>query len=319
MPSNCYDTEPVVDDQQPQESRALELRSPKVPVSLVELATMKGQAIEIIQARVQVWETARKAALRLTWPEDWLLFRDREGRVIGFLSDAGCERVRGILGIEIFGISRPEKIAGADPLDFYYVITGSGRCALTNQIVENIEGGRSSKDDVCKNVTGAALDMLVRKSARANLDGGITRELAGLGSVPSEEIAAAWEGSGRKVDNCRRGRGFGSGAERAGADLDTGAGVKQSEGPKCPKCGASMKFKPAGQTKAGKKYGAFWSCSQYPDCKGSVKQEEWQKPAKPEAEQPKQNQAAPQTSTSSTRREPGEDTEPPITKDEIPF
>jgi len=45
------------------------------------------------------------------------------------------------------------------------------------------------------------------------------------------------------------------------------------DGPTCPKCESFMRLKPAGETKSGRKYDAFWSCGKYPDCKGTVKAE----------------------------------------------
>jgi hypothetical protein len=48
------------------------------------------------------------------------------------------------------------------------------------------------------------------------------------------------------------------------------------QGPVCPKCGATMNLKPAGQKKDGKPYPAFWSCSKYPECKGTAKDSDYQ-------------------------------------------
>ena len=46
------------------------------------------------------------------------------------------------------------------------------------------------------------------------------------------------------------------------------------DGPPCPTCGGSMRLKPEG-IKNGRKYGAFWSCGKYPECKGAVREKEW--------------------------------------------
>jgi hypothetical protein len=206
-------------DHDPPTSDALALRRPDHPVTLSEIAAMRGEAVEIIEARVQVIETLRKASIRATSPEDWLLFKSPEeqgGQIVGYLQDAGCDRVRDLWGIEIFNVSKPEKVVGNDPGVFSYLITGSGRCKLTVQFVEMMEGGRSSTDDFCKGKTGVDLELAVRKAARANLDGGITRELAGMKSVPVGELAEAWTGTKKTIDQCRRGRGFGTRDERLG-------------------------------------------------------------------------------------------------------
>src|SRR5438128_1958278 len=125
------------------------MRRPDVPVTLSELAALKREAREIIEARVEILATVRKAALRSTSPPDWILFKspDEEGgQIVGYLQDAGADRVRDLFGINVFDVSAPEKIATNDPRVFHYLIRGSGRCTLTRQIVEQIEGGRSSTD-----------------------------------------------------------------------------------------------------------------------------------------------------------------------------
>lgn len=252
-----------------EERRNLPMEHPSREVGLAELAARKGEGLAIIEARAKILETLRKAAIRATSPEDWLLFKDRVGAVIGYLQDCGCDRVRDLYGIEIRDVGRPEKVAGEDGESFTYLIEGGGYCGITHQTVESIEGGRSSTDDFLLGKTGVELELACRKAARANLDGNITRELAGLKSVPLSELHAAWKDSNKDSANCRLGRGFGSGAARMGADLHTGAGVTQSEAPKCPKCDGPMKFV---QGKEGK-YEAFWSCAKYSsgDCDGTRK------------------------------------------------
>lgn len=261
----------------------LALRRPDVPTTLGELAALKGEAVEIIEARAQVLHTLRTAAIRATHPEDWLLFKSPEelgGQITGYLQDCGCDRVRDLYGIEVFGITPPQKISGTEPATFHYVITGSGRCKFTKQTVEAMEGGRSSTDDFCKDKTGADLELAVRKAARANLDGNITRELAGMKSVPVDELARAWDGTAKKVDGCRLGRGFGSRSERLG-----GASEKAPEvaPPVCPHCGSTGVYRPGRNGR-----GAFYGCPKYQshadkkwivDAEAWIKQQQAKKPA----------------------------------------
>ena len=263
------------------ERRDLPMEHPSREVSLSELAARQGEGLAIIEARAKILETLRKAAIRATSPEDWLLFKDRKGAVIGYLQDCGCDRVRDLYGIEIQDVGRPEKVSGEDGQSFTYLIEGGGYCGITHQTVQSIEGGRSSNDDFVRDKHGVELELAVRKAARANLDGNITRELAGLKSVPLQELQEAWKDSNKDPSNCRLGRGFGSGAERQGADMQTGAGVAQSEAPKCPTCGGAMKFI---QAKEGK-YEAFWSCLKYSsgECQGTRK---FEPAGEPEPESP---------------------------------
>jgi len=245
-----------IDDAPP--PSALALRRPDIPVTLSELAALKGEAVEIIEARVQVLETLRKASIRATSPEDWLLFKSPEeqgGQVVGYLQDCGADRVRDLYGIEIFEVSKPEKIVGNDPTVFHYVISASGRCKLTRQIVEQMEGGRSSTDDFCKGKSGAELELLVRKAARANLDGNITRELAGMKSVPVDDLEAAWTGTKKLVAHCRRGRGFGTRDERVGGRSEKAPDI---DPPICPHCKTPGVYRPAKGDRA-----AFYGCANY--------------------------------------------------------
>src|SRR5262245_5651050 len=100
---------------------ALEVRRPEVPLTLGDLEVLKGEAIERIQTRDQILLTLRRASIRATMPEDWVLFRAPEGQVTGYLEDAGCMRVRPLWGIRIFNVAPPEKIVGAEPGEFMYL------------------------------------------------------------------------------------------------------------------------------------------------------------------------------------------------------
>jgi hypothetical protein len=237
---------------------ALDIRRPDTPTTLSELAALRGEAGEVIAARVLVVETLRRASIRATHPEDWLLFKapaDAGGQIVGYLQDAGCDRVRDLWGIEVFDVGTPVKVTGADPGVFHYLVTGSGRCKLTRQVIEAIEGGRSSTDDFVKGKTGVELELLVRKAARANLDGNITRELAGMKSVPAAELTAAWAGTTKRIESCRLGRGFGSRDERVGGHAATAPPV---DPPACPHCGSKGVYRPARGDRQ-----AFYGCPNY--------------------------------------------------------
>lgn len=268
----------MADEAPTTETTTLDLRRPDVPTTIEQLAARKGEAVEIIEARGLILSTARLLGIKHTHPEDWVLYKapeDAGGQVVAYLQDAGCDRVRDIFGIEVFDVSRPEKIAGTEAGVFHYVISGSGRCRLTLQVVEAMEGGRSSTDDFCKDKTGAELELAVRKAARANLDGNITRELAGLKSVPVGELARAWEGTAKKVEACRKGRGFGTRDERLGGKPVTGPDV---EPPVCPHCKATGIYRPAKGTR-----GAFYGCPNYqkhPQQKWVVDAAKWSDQAK---------------------------------------
>lgn len=241
-------TEQPIIDAETMPIEALDLRHPSVPATLEQIAALGDGAIENVRARVQVLTTLRKSSIQTTNPQDWLLFhavdrRTGQERTVAFLQDCGCDRVASIWGIEVFAIEKPERIMANDGTpNFMYIIRGSGRCSITGQIVEQVEGGRSSSDDFCKDKTGTALELATRKAARANLDGNIVRELTGLKSVPLEQLRDAWDGSGKDFNQCVKARGYGSGKVEAqsnagggGEPVDMSAPV-----PNCAKCDGPM-------------------------------------------------------------------------------
>lgn len=238
------ETESPVIDGEEIVTEALDLRHPAAPATLEQISALGDAGIEIVRARSLVLQTLRTASIMATNPEDWLLFqafdrRDGSERTVAYLQDAGCDRVASLWGIEIFDISKPEKIMANDGAgSFMYLVTGSGRCSITGQNVEQMEGGRSSLDDFCKGETGTALELKVRKAARANLDGNIVRELTGLKSVPLDQLKAGWQGL-KDWNRCVKGRGFGSGSAAQGAG--TAAPVDMSAPvPNCPVCNGPM-------------------------------------------------------------------------------
>jgi hypothetical protein len=225
------------------EQTAIDIRHPAAPATLEQIAALGDGANEIVRARIQVLQTLRRASIQATNPEDWLLFhavdrRTGQERTVAYLQDAGCDRVASLWGIEVFGIEKPERIMANDgTANFMYLIRGSGRCSITGQTVEQMEGGRSSSDDFCKDKSGTALELATRKAARANLDGNIVRELTGLKSVPLTELQAAWEGSSKSWDRCVKARGYGSGKPET---VDGAAPVSTTPVPNCPTCNGPM-------------------------------------------------------------------------------
>ncbi len=288
-------------DEAPIAATALELRRPDVPVDLNELAARKSEAVEIIEARADILAMIRKKAILATSPEDWVLFKAGEehgGQVVAYLQDCGAERVRDLYGIEIRNVSKPEKVLTNDPAVFHYIVRGDGLCKLTRQALEDVEGGRSSTEDFCKGKTGVDLELAVRKAARANLDGGITRELAGLKSVPLDEIAAVWQGTPKKIENCRKGRGFGTRDQRLGAETIDADIVP----PKCHLCQKPMKLRQGSK-------GPFYSCPDYKDHGSEARVMDFEKwKARPES---KKQPAAPTTAAAPASTTTNGKTTPP--------
>ena len=274
---------PIETDRRPteekKEARPVETRPASelvAPQSIHDIAALKGdEAIRIIETKDMILRRIRALSLRLTSPNDWVLFRTRDGEVYGYVTEAGCQRFRQLWGIEINNVSDPRVEQESDG-EFSVTLTGDGYCNLTRLGVTGIIGQRGSREDFVKYEKGTKLQSLVKKAARANLDGNITRELCGLKNVPEAEIKEAWKDTGKTTDRCAKGKGFGTQAEREGAEVQTGPdGVKP---PACPKCGTEpMRFRPAGKKKNGDSYSAFWGCFNFPECKGYVRDSDWRR------------------------------------------
>lgn len=234
---------------------------PVTPYSLQDLAASEEGEV-VIQRTVDLVRALRAASIALTYPHDWVLFKADE-RITGFCQDAGCDRFRDFWGIEVFDLGPWERNEDNETKDFSWSITASGRSLRTGQVVHNITGVRYSYEDF---ITRRKLPRLqqeqeVKKAARANLEGTIIRELAGMKSVPIEELDLVWKTAGmtyKETRLCPRGRGFGSGDERAGGSSDKTGGLDQADIPFCNYCEPPVRlvFRSQGDP-------PFWGCPQY--------------------------------------------------------
>lgn len=316
---------------------ALERRfaDPGVPLTVTDIAIAEERGLRIQAARVVALTTARLNALQITEPDDWTLFATREGRITGYLSDAGCQRARDVIGVNIYNVSTPQKLVAEDGKSFMYVVRGDARSTLTGQVIEGIEGGRSSTEDFCKGLTGSELDLKVRKASRANLNGSCARELMGLKSVPISELQRAWAGTAKSTDHCSKGRGFGSAEERLGATRATEPDVTP---PTCTACQpvngrpVVLKYRPAKGNR-----GAFYGCpnwEKHPQQRIFVDAEAWvqrqQQAAAPKTEpdpetrahssrDPGANHAGPVVAGGTGQPAPPADPAPDLTDADIPF
>jgi hypothetical protein len=229
---------PLVDES------SMVLRHPAVPVTLEELAALKSAAQEIIEARVTVVETLRAKSIRMTVPTDWVLYKAPEeqgGQIVGYCQQCGVERWLPIWGIGEFDLQGPERIEGAEPNSFSIRWIGSGRSNLTGTEALQIIGTRSSTEKVVEGLTGPQLEDKVIKNARANLSGNIGRRIAGINQVPAEEIARVFATCNppKDIEQCRRGRGFGTREERQGRGA-----APNVPPPTCGVCGTAGVWRP---------------------------------------------------------------------------
>lgn len=258
-PKDDLDIHDVPEETTPE--TAVELRRPSVPITIDQLAMLPVQERnKVIEGRIETLTTYMRASIRGTFPEDWVLNRSPDGAVLAYLQDKGCKRPSmKMWGISVTPTSDARKLMQSDG-SFIYVQTGDGFCSATGEQIIGVEGSRTSNDDNVRHLKSAELEMAVRKNCRANLDGRIIRNLAGLREVPIEMLADCWKDTNKSVEHCVKGHGFGTQAERRGAVLQEDSGIAESDKPKCGLCGKVMKYIPAGRTKEGKTYQSFFSC-----------------------------------------------------------
>lgn len=92
-PEDFVDAEEI---KEPPPETALELRRPSTPATLSEIAALGGEGVKIVQARVQILQTLKAASIAMTHPEDWLLFKDKDGNIKCLLWRCGSRWFLGI-------------------------------------------------------------------------------------------------------------------------------------------------------------------------------------------------------------------------------
>jgi hypothetical protein len=245
------------------ETHLVELHKPSVPVTINELSALdKKRGMVIVEARTAILEKLREASIQLTMPNDWTLFRttdDRGTTDTAFLADQGCDRIKKLWQIQIDNIRTYDRIDDNETGTYAYRLLGDGFCGATGERVYDVEGIRYSDERYAQEKPeGIQRQVAVRKAARANLDGGITRELTGLKSVPREELDRVWKKDdlGRRSSQCAKGRGFGSKDQRLGRGDEKTAEVDPADVPECGICGVKLVFRPKGNP-------PFWGCPSY--------------------------------------------------------
>jgi hypothetical protein len=155
------------------------------------------QALTRVDALVKTLELLRLAAIRSTYPSDWIIHTstDSDGQIIrqvGYLQDCGADRAGKIFGIELSQpiIQREEHPDGT----YSYEMLADAWSKVTGERVENAEGARWSGDTFFSKSVGpdGKVDPTdVRKAAYANLHGRAVRALGGLSAVPLDVLRTA--------------------------------------------------------------------------------------------------------------------------------
>lgn len=232
--------------------------------STVEELSQTPEGMVVLERGIEIMKVLRAASIAMTYPHDWVLFK-AEDRITGYCQDAGCQRFSDIWGIEIYNLGTWDRTEDPDSKEFSWTITGDGLCKRTGQVVVGISGTRYSYEDFItrRKLPRLQVETEVKKAARANLHGSIVRELAGMKSVPVEELDKTWAVAGmgayKTSKLCPKGRGFGTGNERAGGtSAEKNGGIAPTDIPFCSYCEppSRLVFREKGDP-------PFWGCANY--------------------------------------------------------
>ncbi len=198
----------------PAAERARELLEPRdttgalVPVELIDELreradasprTLSALAASDVQQAAAAAVEMQRASIALTFPEDWVMFRAKDGAEVCFLEDVGCARVRPLWGISFDSVDYRRDFIEHELDDGHLFIEATARAtsALTGE--EAVEIGSRSSDGFfgsawaaseSKPVERERVKSNIRKAALANARGRIIRTLTGLGQVPVKELRA---------------------------------------------------------------------------------------------------------------------------------
>ena len=208
--------------------------------SLVErLQAMENGAV-IFAKRAEMLDLCHTAAIRRTRPEDWVLFKDRQGTESAMLTASGADLIAELYGIVVQNIRpmndrgefAPEKVKREHADIYGYRAWFDAFSRFNGRSIQGQECTRWSDEDFTGRSVSAAGQLTMKPSeAIAALDSDLrasvqrliltkaVRVLCGMTRVPIADLRAAWQSSDKSPDKCRKGSGYGSGSERAASAL----------------------------------------------------------------------------------------------------
>ncbi len=211
-------------------------RHEAMDVAFADRVQMQSNAIELIERRAEMFETLRMAAMRDTWPRQWVAHRDRSGATICIPGSAACRRIGQLFGVQVTN-KRPVNAEGNFEPKAYGtsvddVVEYRGWCNAkaksTGDEEFDIMAARQTSEKFIGR-DGHETDVML--SVGTLLHSKSVRTLAGCSQVPMETLADVWKNDGRKsTDQITKGHGFGSSDERGAAQVaEEGAADKANE------------------------------------------------------------------------------------------
>jgi hypothetical protein len=169
--------------------------------------------IHMMERRVSTLQNLRLAAIKATRPDDWTLFRPKEGEPQGICGKAGCTKIGQLYGVQILNPTPVEIVTDGDKK--VAQCFGDGYCALTGQIYPGLRGYRVAGERFTGRDPGEVGSQDLIQAARTALETKAVRILTGLVKVSLSELAAAWGLSLEETQSrCVRGAGYGKSKDR---------------------------------------------------------------------------------------------------------
>lgn len=173
------------------------------PVTLDSLTVIdSSRVIALVESRAKALESMRRAGIKLTHPQDWVLFKGRDGRVTASLKRSGAQKVAKLWGISFHPRSavevstskqkvmkwvNGEKTSVVDDVTTAEIY-GDAVCSVTGETVEGLRAYRRTDEEF---VGRGTIDDLKQAAHTAGLTKAV-RILAAFSSVPIDELADAW-------------------------------------------------------------------------------------------------------------------------------
>lgn len=212
--------------------------------SFVEQLSAMAEAEEIFERRTNLLEKCYLVAINRTRPQDWILFKDPQGNVNAMLAASGAQLVAEVYQVKLSNI-RPKDDRGLFDPERTAISSGvfsfRGSCDAWSRIngrEQMVEMTRRSDEDFTGRTVDADGLLTIDRDKRVGADEGdlrsalltglltkAVRVLCGMTRVPPGDLEKAWKGTEKKVDQCRKGHGFGTSAAR-GASAVTPEEIK---------------------------------------------------------------------------------------------
>jgi hypothetical protein len=202
-----------------------------------QLAKLENADV-LFERRAKMIESFYMTAIRRTRPEDWILFKDKQGNINAMLAASGAELVAEVYGIRVFNI-RPMDGRGMFAPDRVELAGGAyelrGACDAFSRVngreIFGLEisrrsdeqfTGRSVNDEGKFDFQGKTANPSdLRSAVLTGLRTKTVRVLCGMTRVPPSDLEKAWTTAGKDWHNCRKGSGFGTSSERKSEDLSS--------------------------------------------------------------------------------------------------